>query len=186
MPSDSERLAWVAGMLDGEGSIAFFPGRSVERRPRKGLGMRVAWQVVVTISNTHAPTIAAIREVVGFGNTRTAPAYVRRGKLSQICLKWKVSSRRAEMFLKMVQPFVITKHEQVRIVLAAIALRRTAPRAPLRGAPLTAETHARLKGLQDELHRANSGGSLRRLSNGRAEVVAGDGAPAEVKGERGC
>lgn len=148
VPTD---LAWVAGLFDGEGSVNLTFSANHPTCPRG------AWSIKACITNTHAPTILAVQDIMGFGRmtceARPAP---RRSVYD-----WHVESRSAERFLRLVLPFLITKREQARLALDGVRIRRDSPRINRGrgngkgGAAISGETHQRLFLIRQNIKRLN-------------------------------
>lgn len=144
-------LAWLAGLFDGEGSVNL---RFWANHPKCRSG---SWHLTASITNTHAPTILTVRDILGFGHvTREVRPAPRRPVYD-----WKVAARSAERFLRLIQPFVVTKREQVRLALDSIGIRRDNPRINRGrgrgkgGAAISPETHAQLFLIRENIKRLN-------------------------------
>jgi hypothetical protein len=131
--------AWLAGLFDGEGSV----GLSFRRY--KGKTGKGAWTIRLNICNTHGPTIQRVRDIVGFGDGQIRVPADRPHK--RPVFAWVAESLAAETFLKLMEPYSVTKAEQIASALAARDLWRRAPRLKRgrgngRGAPtITEATH---------------------------------------------
>ncbi len=96
-------LAWVAGFLDGEGTI--------------GLCFYSSGRVFVNVraSNTHRPSVDRLEALTGVG----AVYATRTAKGHRPCFAWQVNRRNdALCILRSIQPYLFTKAEQAAIVLA--------------------------------------------------------------------
>jgi hypothetical protein len=94
--------AYMAGFLDGEGSIMMI------RRENGSVAL------VVSIANTHLPTLEYIRELLGYGNinqTREATARNKAGYLLRL-QHWAAAS-----LLRQTLPYMITKREQAEMAV---------------------------------------------------------------------
>lgn len=116
-----QRLAWLAGVIDGEGSICMFLGR---RKARKG----TAAMFRIMVSNTDLnmiEEIVSIAKLLGVGSVldidrhRPESQFGRR-RISSVTFDGK--SRCASILLA-VQPFLITKRAQATLMLTAIERR---------------------------------------------------------------
>ena len=143
------KLAWVAGLLDGEGSISYYN----KSRPwlKKG-----AWCLKIAISNTHHETLTEIQKIIGFGSiSEHSP---RKGQTRKV-YDYRVEARSGEDFLKLVQPFSITKKVQIELALQARYVQKNTPRIkPVDGngaARISTEVHERLKMYGENIKRAN-------------------------------
>lgn len=138
-------LAWAAGFFDGEGSVEF--------RRRKPTPTRNSseWHLKVRIANTHYPSIVRVHQIFGFGHIQTA----LREKPRKTAYYWCATTKLAETALALIQPYLITKREQVDVALAGVKLRKLAPRVRNfagRGGPnITEETHAKLTQMSERI-----------------------------------
>ena len=112
-----EEIAWLAGLFDGEGNIAW---------PRKGN----VHSARVSICNTNFELLDKIVEVTGTGSQ----VGLSRGNDKHAPAKnWTVYGDRAKHLLKLMLPWLIVKRTNAEIVLEAAeahALGIPAPRSP--------------------------------------------------------
>lgn len=134
-------LAWVAGFFDGEGSL------NLSLRQHRGGRQGKYWVVRARVANTHGLSIKHLQEIFGFGRIRTMPGQSIRHRP---VYEWAVEAKSAEIFLKAIVPYSVTKKEQIQLAIFGADLRRNSPRLARgrgygRGAPsITVETHSRL------------------------------------------
>lgn len=103
-------LGWVAGIMDGEGTI------NIWVRSTKGRKVRTAgWQVRAVIGNNDPRVINKLAELFV---CLTPRIHVRQetSKRAQ-SYQWIVASRAALIFLKVIQPFLVSKAEQAKIAI---------------------------------------------------------------------
>lgn len=99
MSLSTERVAYFAGLFDGEGCISFY---------RAGGN----WYPCVSIAMTDPGPVAAARESWGGTISR------RKGSERQMGIfQWRVFGQKAAAFLDDVGPYLITKHDQAANVL---------------------------------------------------------------------
>jgi hypothetical protein len=98
---DTHRLAWAAGIVDGEGSIV------LQKHKTRGY-----WALSVTVGNTDPRMLTILRDLFGGSISRYQPAGPRKP-----IWKWNVASRKAEHCLRQVLPWLVTKREQAELGL---------------------------------------------------------------------
>mgnify|MGYP001585454592 CR=1 FL=1 len=96
--------AWLAGIIDGEGSI------SISDRRRDGRWFRLD----LDIGMTHETTIDYIFHLTDLGNKGQRDDGDDR---HAICHLWRASGEDAQIILKQVLPFLVTKRQQALIAL---------------------------------------------------------------------
>lgn len=107
-------LAWAAGFFDGEGHVGI--KRSHERRK---CGIYMSLNLVVTVANTHAPTIAKFMQIVGVsGNTCVYPDRRPENKRNRILYTARFSANHAYIVLKLLLPYLVTRKEQAEVGIA--------------------------------------------------------------------
>ena len=138
------QLGWLAGMLDGEGTVGFY-----KISPCSGKKSRPRFKISCNIVNTHAPTIYKIRELVGYGRVSA------RQQPGRIAYVWALSDISAENFLRMIAPYCVTKCEQIDTALIGVKIRRESPRVRAPNGfgpyPITEETKCKLVEIVDKL-----------------------------------
>lgn len=106
--------AWAAGIIDGEGTIGFYRARS--RNQRGYIAGRWTYMISVTVGNTDLRMLD--RLVEGFG-ARIYPMNHREGPTNRKPMwQWTVRGPRAVAMLRAIEPYLVTKREQARLVLS--------------------------------------------------------------------
>jgi hypothetical protein len=106
-------IAWLAGLFDGEGSAGIYK----QVRPNGKSWYRATAQIAMT----HAPTIARVRKIVGYGGL----SHLRdKRRTSRLMFRWTVACAQAREFLRLIRPYSITKAEQIDAILEAEEFRR--------------------------------------------------------------
>ena len=104
-----EKIAYIAGMFDGEGSISI-----MKVLPRNGR-VNIEYKTVVSISNTFEPVIIWIKEKLNSGYiSRTVNKKYPQHKPNY---RWMASYQQAYVFLKMVLPYLIIKQAQAELAI---------------------------------------------------------------------
>ena len=132
---NEHEAAWVAGFIDGEGTIAFWNQRS--KHPESN------WIIEVAAGNTHTVTIERLKMLAGCGRVQVLNKYPH-----QTLYLWKATSKAAEKFLERIRPYSVTKATQIDLALSGVRLRREAPREKKR---ITKDTHAKLRLIHDAI-----------------------------------
>lgn len=96
-------LEWIAGFFDGEGCICTCPAR-------RGARSRV---LDVSISQAYPAPLEDIKQIFGGYLHALHPAIGHR----KTVYNWKVQAKKAEAFLRAIQPFVRVKHKQIELAL---------------------------------------------------------------------
>lgn len=104
--------AWVAAILDGEGSVGIYNYGKEGRR------------IQIQMGNTDANLIKEFRRIIGCGSSvfRTNIHRTHKGRklMYQYSLK---GSNRCYWVLKQIYPFLITKKEKVRVIMHELETR---------------------------------------------------------------
>lgn len=98
--------AWLAGLLDGEGTIVFYQSPSNHEVYR------------ISIGNTFRKLIDKIFEVSGIGKITTYKS--RNPKHNQVWY-WNVCGENAKLLLKQMLPYLIVKKEKALKIINQIA-----------------------------------------------------------------
>ena len=88
----SEEAAYLAGLIDGEGSVSLHKRHRNENR-----------QLVISISNTEKNILAYVQEITGVGKITNKRTYQANHTLS---MTYVVSNRQALSILKQVAPYL--------------------------------------------------------------------------------
>lgn len=130
MTTLTERLAWLGGIVDGEGTITAYCTTGHVRRDGSRSGQLIFF---VSVGNTDVRMIHRIVEIaaeVGVkGNVRLGES--RRSAKHKRC--WKVSfsgGGRVEALVRAIRPYLVCKGEQADKVIAMIVHRRATMYAP--------------------------------------------------------
>lgn len=99
-------LAYIAGIIDGEGSIIIH-----RRVPRKGLG-----QLKVVVSNTNRDLLEFLQFYFN-GSICSSKAHLKYPK-NKPCHQWTVSCHQALPLLEMIFPYLRIKRPQAEIAIA--------------------------------------------------------------------
>jgi hypothetical protein len=101
--SDTE-AAYIAGIMDGEGSIFLFQARTRNNR----IAIRMS------VSNTDLDLLEWIREKTGIGSIVTKPSKNPKHKNANW---WQANAEAAEHVLTQILPYLVIKREQAEIAL---------------------------------------------------------------------
>lgn len=103
--------SYIAGLLDGEGSIFIS-----KNNPKVGYPY---YKLVVVIYNTHEPTIRFIHSLCcgGVYRFRTAGTDHRGIKTNRDIWKWYIDNNEAKKFLRKVLPYLRIKKDQAKLAL---------------------------------------------------------------------
>ncbi len=120
MGNQQERLSWLAGFIDGDGTISY--GRYLTDRIRPGIG----------ITNTHIktlPVVTALLDEVGIAY------YVKWGEYKtgdqQLRSVWRLGvngTKRVHRLLALILPYLVTKQEQGLLLYEYCKSRLAVPR----------------------------------------------------------
>lgn len=103
-------LGWTAGIVDGEGCI------NVWKRSRKGRTCRhPGWQVRVTVGNNDPRIINRLSTVFARLHPYTCSREPSRRRARSY--SWLVAARAALIFLRVIQPYLISKAEQAALAI---------------------------------------------------------------------
>ncbi|MBI2009877.1 MAG: LAGLIDADG family homing endonuclease [Candidatus Chisholmbacteria bacterium] len=104
----SNQRAYLAGLLDGDGSIM------LQLKPREGMRylFRVKTAVVLYQDSRYMETLKKFRTLIGAGYV-----YRRNDHMSELRIEGFTQVKR---FLQLIQPYVQFKHNQVTLLLAAL------------------------------------------------------------------
>jgi len=106
---DNTQLAWIAGLVDGEGSL------SIKRVTRESV---VHYQVWVVIGMAHISAnrsaLEEIQSVFG-GNMVVQKEHTNPNRQDKIA--WTVVSQMALTFLRSIQPYLRIKKEHARLLI---------------------------------------------------------------------
>jgi len=109
-------LAYTAGLFDGEGCIVI----ALYRKPYRGR-VTPSYALVCNVNITNKPIIDWLRETYGgsiIEQTKYRPANYKR------CWSWRVTSRKADKFLKAILPYLKLKKAQASLAIEFQKTRR--------------------------------------------------------------
>jgi hypothetical protein len=101
--------AWLAGIVDGEGTITLCPNSN-------GIGIGY---ISISIGMTHVATIRHIRSLTGHGMFVMS---VPKNPKHRTCYYWTVRCKQAAAVLRKLLPFLVTKKKQALLALQFDAL----------------------------------------------------------------
>lgn len=126
------KLAWLAGIIDGEGSISMHHRK--KSRKSGGKGYYSGIDIQVAIANTNLPLMREVADIC----TEIIGAEIKVNELGRktvnnlTAYKLSFSSRtRAYPVLKMLLPFLIAKKEQAEIIIGYFEGRKPFARVKL-------------------------------------------------------
>lgn len=113
LPLSPQDAAYIAGMLDGDGSITI--SDRTESRPRTSRP-----SVYVCITNSHEPLMHWLVEKTGTGTiTAVAPSLNSIVKRNKAVYHWRLTSISALSLLQQVIPYMIEKREKAAEAMAS-------------------------------------------------------------------
>ena len=105
-------LAWAAGLFDGEGCV------QIKRDYNDKVNRRwTTYSLRAIVVNTHVPTLVRFKAIVGIGTIRPMAFYGAHSKKSKQRWEWQAVSKQAEMVLRALLPYLVTKKAQAEIAL---------------------------------------------------------------------
>ena len=105
VPSPTD-LAYLAGLLDGEGSICILKGTRAYGTPKHWLE--------VSIGNTHLGVLQWVQETFGGRVSHNAERFTKRNHRTW---RWRASASEAAAILRFLLPYLKIKVEQARLAL---------------------------------------------------------------------
>lgn len=107
-------LAYIAGIIDGEGSISLVYAR--QKPSRSSLNVRVQ------VANTNEWLVQWLRMAVGGWITKTNRSQVQ-DKIWKVGYQWCITGIRAKDFLELVYPYLRLKKPQAEIAMGLAKMR---------------------------------------------------------------
>lgn len=142
-PLEREALAYIAGFIDGEGSIG------IHKRTRNG-GRSIDWVPNVSVVNTHRPVMELIALSLG-GTVRTRD-HKRLGRKTIYTLSW--SHRKARAIAAALLPYLKVKAAHAAVVAAFPAASGTfAPEVAQAKKQRQQELYEQMRVLREPRHR---------------------------------
>ena len=111
MASQSEVMAYLAGLLDGEGCITY--KQRTEHRKGKPKAYKY-WNIRIEINMIDKPTIDYVHKILKCGSTDHRPPYPHQNYGQY---RWRCSHRDALKVAKSLMPYSITKREQLEKII---------------------------------------------------------------------
>lgn len=106
---DSNQLSYIAGIIDGEGSIGI-----VRTNVKKEYGIRHGYSPSLCVVNTNLRLLEHLLTMTGFG--KIIPRKKRSKKHKQ-CYIWYLNTRELKQLLALVKDFLVIKKNQAELAL---------------------------------------------------------------------
>ncbi len=106
-------LAWLAGIMDGEGCIHIRKNKVTATSKHKTTN----YSLIIKIGITHKPTIDRIQKIFNFGHINISSI----NRIKRI-FNWNCMSYDAEHALLFLYPFLITKKKEAKLALKFMRL----------------------------------------------------------------
>ena len=109
MASVNEDVAYLAGLVDGEGSITYkqYWDRKRKDRPRKYF----CWRIQIEVVMTHKPTIQWCADNFG------GKVYLKPRKTHKMQYRWRKGFRDALKIAKAIVPYSVTKKTELQNII---------------------------------------------------------------------
>jgi hypothetical protein len=118
-------VAWAAGFFDGEGSVSLLWRQGNRRHGQVPASRGKWWHLQLTLTNTDVESLQKFREVMGVGNVY--PRKIVDGR-RQVYF-WVATSLAAEVALKALLPYLVTKQAVGQLALESRSLGQLKPYA---------------------------------------------------------
>ncbi len=99
------QIAWLAGLIDGEGCISIVKGKP------KGENKSTIYYLSLAMNMIDKPTIKLVQKLTGGSVCKR----VVRGPNKRTFYSWTLTCQRALELLRIIKPYSITKATQVRL-----------------------------------------------------------------------
>lgn len=109
---DPVDLGWIAGVVDGEGTITISP-----RSRTDNTCVNNGWQVSVRVANTDKRMIDKLDALTRLISGSAGYVQEKRPNRCKRQYYWMVAARKALIFLKLIEPYLVVKREQARIAI---------------------------------------------------------------------
>jgi hypothetical protein len=112
--------SWLAGFIDGEGTIGFWLQKQYRKCGREKHRMYERYMPVITISNTSKETLDFIAKRIG--------GTVRKGAVKNKPEKWKqnylylITANGCRKIIPKIMPFLQIKNRQARLIIEYLSL----------------------------------------------------------------
>ena len=103
-------LAYIAGLIDGEGSIQY---KQYMRKRKHNPKAYPTWSIRIEIAMTDRSVLVWLNEILGVGTVN--PRKVKPGKKKQ--WRWRCSHRQAYFVAKLIWPFVHIKLPAIQKII---------------------------------------------------------------------
>lgn len=147
VPDDIAALAYMAGIIDGEGCISI--SASFDKKKSK------SWSYTpkVQINNCDTRMLDWIAERFGSHHAPMGDRDIREGRGWRVCHTWSLHSQNAGRLLLAVLPYLVCKRRQAEIVIEMTShdIRPGRPQSP--------EIQERRAALKQEMHMLNKRGA---------------------------
>lgn len=112
VPMAATDAAWLAALVDGEGSICF-QERTSERAAVS------TWSVRLSIANTNRALLERVTEICGIdgGLGTPSPRYRSTGESGRAVYSWQVTNAKASGVLASIRPYLIAKCAQADLAI---------------------------------------------------------------------
>ena len=102
-------MAYLAGLVDGEGSITYkqYWDRKRKDRPRKYF----CWRISIEVVMTHKPTIQWCADTFG------GKVYLKPRKTHKMQYRWRRGFREALEIAKAIEPYAVTKKTELQNII---------------------------------------------------------------------
>lgn len=115
----SEQIAYLAGIMDGEGTI------SLSRTSDKTMKRKTSFRPFIAVVNTNIELIHYLHEITGLGTV--SKLYVSKNKKHRSFKRWTVWTRQAEQIVKLLIPYLRVKKEQALLFLELLSIQKHVP-----------------------------------------------------------
>ncbi len=109
--TQEEFWIWLAGFVDGDGSIDIKKGRD---------GFGAGCTILLNVCNTDRPTLVFCQKMIGFGKIQKLK--VRSMKHKPV-YDWRCTGEKARKIIQEMYPYLITKKKEADIALQFITTR---------------------------------------------------------------
>lgn len=107
-------LAYMAGVVDGEGSIGVY---KYSYKSRKRSRKIKAYRLAVTVTNTNLPLLKLFENIFG-GSINSRKKILSRKQ----CYDWHIGHQSGKEFLKQIFPYLFVKKRQAKYAIEAQSL----------------------------------------------------------------
>jgi hypothetical protein len=149
LPMREADAAWLAALIDGEGTICFQEREN--RETANHIGIRLS------IVNTNTELLARVQEIIGYGGTDTPSPRLRSdGSEGRPVYSWQVTNAKAASVIAAVRPYLIAKRTQADLALACHALNQRHAGRGAKNTPADLDAKRRLAKACSDLNHGRS------------------------------